>query len=143
MRIPAHALGWMISLMSLAVQAQTSTPSSTGANASNWLGGAWFGLVTLTMVIVLAAVVLWLYRRGTPGASSTAGIQILATYPLGPRERLLVVRVQDRILALGQTPAQITMLTELESFEVTDNEAIAGGAFAQQLQSLLRFRGAK
>lgn len=142
MRFSVRAFGWLVSLMSLAVQAQTTASAGPGGGTGNWLGGAWLGLVTLTMVVVLVAVVLWLYRRGTQGAGAGSGIQILASYPLGPRERLLVVRVQDRILALGQTPAQISMLAELESFDPVEPAVMAQGQFALQLQSLLRGRRA-
>jgi len=99
-------------IASVCVQAQSlaASSSSTSSSASVW-GGAWLGLVTLTLLIVLAAVVVWLYRRGAQGNLVGGQIQLLAAFPVGPRERLLVVRMQDRILALGHTPTHISLLT--------------------------------
>jgi flagellar protein FliO/FliZ len=95
------------------------------------------------MLVVLVAVVIWLYRRGTQGTATGGQIQLLAAFPVGPRERLLVVRMGDRIVALGHTPSQITYLTELESFEPTLGNSVLTSGFAGQLQSLLSGKSGK
>ncbi len=138
----ARALaGTLCGILTLAVQAQTAgapliTPTSSSGSSSVW-GGAWLGLLTLTLLVVLAAVVLWLYRRGTQSSVAGGQIQLLATFAVGPRERLLVVRIQDRILALGHTPSQINLLTELEDFEPIPGAGQISAGFAGQLQALL------
>jgi len=125
-------------IASVCVQAQSlaASSSSTSSSASVW-GGAWLGLVTLTLLIVLAAVVVWLYRRGAQGNLVGGQIQLLAAFPVGPRERLLVVRMQDRILALGHTPTHISLLTELEDFEPMAGAGNLPSGFSDQLISLL------
>jgi len=125
-------------IASVCVQAQSlaASSSSTSSSASVW-GGAWLGLVTLTLLIVLAAVVVWLYRRGAQGNLVGGQIQLLAAFPVGPRERLLVVRMQDRILALGHTPTHISLLTELEDFEPMAGTGKLPSGFSDQLISLL------
>lgn len=133
--------GTLCGFLTLAVQAQSAaaplnTATSSSGSSSIW-GGAWLGLLTLTMLVVLAAVVVWLYRRGTQSTTAGGQIQLLATFAVGPRERLLVVRIQDRILALGHTPTQISLLTELEDFEpITGADPMTAG-FAGQLQAFL------
>jgi flagellar protein FliO/FliZ len=128
-------------LMSLAVQAQSAAtpviiaPAPTGSS-SVW-GGAWLGLLTLTLLVVLAAVLVWLYRRGSQSHVVGGQIQLLATFAVGPRERLLVVRIQDRILALGHTPSHISLLTELDDFEPIPGAGSLTSSFAGQLQTLL------
>jgi flagellar protein FliO/FliZ len=125
-------------IASVCVQAQSLAASSSpsSSSASVW-GGAWLGLVTLTLLIVLAAVVVWLYRRGAQGPLVGGQIQLLAAFPVGPRERLLVVRMQDRILALGHTPTHISLLTELEDFEPMAGAGQLPSGFSNQLMSLL------
>ena len=125
-------------IASFCVQAQSLAASSSpsSSSASVW-GGAWLGLVTLTLLIVLAAVVVWLYRRGAQGPLVGGQIQLLAAFPVGPRERLLVVRMQDRILALGHTPTHISLLTELEDFEPMAGAGQLPSGFSNQLMSLL------
>ena len=112
---------------------------SSGASASSssvW-GGAWLGLVTLSLLVVLVAVVVWLFRRGAQSATAGGQIQLLATFPIGPRERLVVVRMQDRILALGHTPTHISLLAELDDFESLPSNGALPSGFAGQLMTLL------
>jgi flagellar protein FliO/FliZ len=127
-------------IFAIAAQAQAlSAPVSSGASASSssvW-GGAWLGLVTLSLLVVLVAVVVWLFRRGAQIATAGGQIQLLATFPIGPRERLVVVRMQDRILALGHTPTHISLLAELDDFESLPSNGTLPSGFAGQLMTLL------
>jgi flagellar biosynthetic protein FliO len=75
---------------------------------------AWSPDLQLLALVVLLAVsagcVLWLLRRlqlkGTwPGA--TRRIQMLESRALGPRHRLVLVRVGDREWLLGVSPTEI------------------------------------
>ena len=129
-----------LGIFSITAQAQAlSAPVSSGSSASSssvW-GGAWLGLVTLSLLVVLAAVVVWLFRRGAQSTTVGGQIQLLAAFPIGPRERLLVVRMQDRILALGHTPTHISLLAELDDFEPMANSGSLPSGFAGQLMTLL------
>ena len=127
------------SIFSIGAQAQAlSAPVSSGSSGSSsvW-GSAWLGLVTLSLLVVLAAVVVWLFRRGAQNTTVGGQIQLLAAFPVGPRERLLVVRMQDRILALGHTPTHISLLAELDDFEPMANSGSLPSGFAGQLMTLL------
>jgi flagellar protein FliO/FliZ len=107
--------------MSSVTWSQTTVGGKTDSGIS-YLGGAWFGLVSLALLVLLFALIWWFYK--TYGQNRSAGpVQILATQALGPRERILIVRIEDRILALGQTPQQISLLTELDSFTHADPTA--------------------
>jgi flagellar protein FliO/FliZ len=133
--------GPFLGALSVTVQAQTAaspliTAAPVASTSSVW-GGAWLGLVTLTMLIVLTAVVVWIYRRGSQNSVANGRIQLLATFAIGPRERLIVVRIQDRVLALGHTPTHINLLTELEDFEPIPGAGQLPVGFSGQLQSLL------
>ena len=129
-----------LGIFSIAAQAQAlSAPVSSGSfgSSSSVWGGAWLGLVTLSLLVVLAAVVVWLFRRGAQSTTVGGQIQLLAAFPVGPRERLLVVRMQDRILALGHTPTHISLLAELDDFEPMANSGSLPSGFAGQLMTLL------
>jgi flagellar biosynthetic protein FliO len=71
------------------------------------------GLQLFALVVLLAASaggVLWLLRRlqlkgAWPGA--TRRIQMLESRALGPRHRLVLVRVGDREWLLGVSPSEI------------------------------------
>ena len=98
---------------------------------------AWFALVVLSLLVVLVAVLLWISRQRMQGGASS-GIDVLGMRTLGPREQVLVVRIEDRILVLGHTPGQINLLAELEQYSPAANGQLAPAGFAQQLQRWLR-----
>jgi len=100
---------------------------------------AWFGLLVLSLLVVLVAALLWVARQRVQGQGTAGGIAILGTRALGPREQLVVVRIEDRILVLGHTSAHINLVTELDSYTAETGSAskLAPG-FQQQLQRWLR-----
>lgn len=77
--------------------------------ASAWPPGLQLFVMAVALA-VLAGVALWVLRRmqikGTwPG--STRRIQMLESRALGPRHRLVLVRVGDREWLLGVSPSEI------------------------------------
>lgn len=100
----------------------------------------WMGLFGLTLlVLVVAALLVWYRKLLIKNGAAGDRIQILHVKPLGTRDRILVVRIEDRILVLGQTPSHISLLTELDSFP-EDTSGLGTGAFAGQLQKWLASR---
>ncbi len=78
------------------------------------------GVKTLAMLsIVLGLVVLILYtikkmslfRQGTDG---DVRIDLVSSLHLSPKERIAVVEISGKRLALGITPGTISFLTELD-----------------------------
>ena len=64
-------------------------------------------------------------------------IKVLATQPLGPRDRLVLVQVGGEQVLLGLTPGTISALHVLnEPVHLPDAEP-ASGEFAQRLMELL------
>ncbi len=77
-------------------------------------------LTSLTLAIAVIVVLLWgavwLVRRSRPGASPWDGrdCAVVRSLALGPRERLVVVRVGARHLVVGVGSAQVSLLCELD-----------------------------
>jgi flagellar protein FliO/FliZ len=75
---------------------------------------AWSFLMLL-LVLALIPLVLWSLKRlqnfQPPGAGPRV-ISLAGQLALGARERVVLVRVQDRLLVLGVTPQQVTLLGE-------------------------------
>lgn len=94
------------------------------------------GVAAIGIVLALLAVAAWLLKRGAFGAlggKAKGLIRIEATVPLGERRSLMVVAVEGRRLLLGLTPAQISLVTELErgeSFDAALTKASAAGGGA-------------
>ena len=121
----------------------TPAPTYTASPA----GSAWYGLVTLTLLVVLVAVVLRVLKRNAIGAVSDAGIRVLASKSIGPRESVVVVELQGRYYLLGHTPTQVNLIDELEGFDASavalasqSVSAPLGSGFANALSSALKKR---
>lgn len=68
------------------------------------------------IVLALVAGLAWLVRRGTLGPLAGRGgpIAVETAVSLGERRSLVIVNVDGRRLLLGLTPAQMSLVTELQ-----------------------------
>ena len=70
------------------------------------------GLVlSLAIVVALIVVCAWLLRRLPLGmkAGGTGPLKLVATLPLGPRERLMLVTSRGREVLIGVSPAGVAI----------------------------------
>ncbi len=73
-----------------------------------------WSLLMLVVVLALIPASLWVMKRLQtirPGGAARQ-LEIMDQLPLGPRERVVLVRVHGRVLVLGATAQQITLLGE-------------------------------
>lgn len=93
------------------------------------LGGT---VLALGLVVALIIGLGWLLRRsGGMGPHRRAGLRVVATLPLGVKERLLVVSVGKQQMLLGVTAHQVTALGTLDA---PLEEAGEPESFAAQLR---------
>ena len=107
------------------------------ASAADALPAA--GPVVLQLLIVLAVIgaCAWLIRR-TPLARRTGKIlQVKDSLSLGTRERLLVVRFEQRELLLGVNSQRITLLSERDAVA----EPLDDGQATAEARSFLELLG--
>jgi flagellar biogenesis protein FliO len=103
-------------------------PAAGGAAASGGLAlgdlsGNQFFYSLATMVIALTIIVgglygvLLLYNRFLAGRlrrfTGAHSIRQVASFHIGPRQRIVVLDINDEVIACGVTPSQITYLTHL------------------------------
>lgn len=106
---------------------------ATPAYAAEPVSGMTDGLVQmvlgLTVVVGLLLGSLWLIKRlSTPGGAAR-GMKILGALPVGPRERIVLVEIADKVLVLGITAAGINALHTLERSQLPqDDPTPAAGA---------------
>jgi flagellar protein FliO/FliZ len=101
--------------------------------------GGFDGFTTLFLevggIVVALWVALWLIaRRGraTGAASGGRDCQILRQLTVGPRERVIVVRVGAKQLVLGVGSASVSLICELdEPLPLTDAN---GGPFGEVIR---------
>ena len=98
-----------------------------------------FSFIWLGLAAALIWVVAYLVKRDSAIRASNPHVMILAQQALGPRERVLIVNVLNRILVLGHTQNQITLLTELEPEDVANLKPQAPTAeFANNLRQFVK-----
>ena len=130
----------LVLLLSLPLVGQAAEPTakampSAGSDLAGQLGQMLLGLL---VVIGLIFALAWLLRRVqqlTPRTGQV--IKLLATQPLGPRDRLVLVQVGSEQILLGLSAGRITPLHVLkEPVHLADAEP-ATPEFAQRLMELL------
>jgi flagellar protein FliO/FliZ len=98
-----------------------------------------FSFIWLALAAALIWVVAYLVKRDSAVRASNPHVMILAQQALGPRERVIIVNVLNRILVIGHTPTQINLLTELDPEDVADLKPQPTKAdFANQLRQLVK-----
>lgn len=102
-RASAGLLG--AALLPRVLRAQTAT----GVEPFDEISGVVLSLVVVIGLILLAA---WLLRRSPLGGATrkSGPLRIIATLPLGPKERLVLVEAVGRELLVGVSPAGIVPL---------------------------------
>ena len=115
-----------------------SQPSAVPGSPLLQVSGALFGIIAF---ILIAA---WLAKRfGLAGKTAgTRGLKVSASTTLGPRERVVIVDVEDARLVLGITASNINVLHKLPPAPVTSDErAEAPADFQSVMKSLLKRSG--
>lgn len=124
-----------------------TSPSSLAAKRS-WL---WDSLGALALVLLAVFAVRALLRRyaasGVPLPRAPGAIEVLARTGVGPRQQVLLLKIGQRILVVGQTPTELSPLAEMaEAEEVAEilaavERARPGSASQGFAQWLRRFHG--
>ena len=98
-----------------------------------------FSFIWLALAAALIWVVAYLVKRDSAMRASNPHVMILAQQALGPRERVIVLNVLNRILVVGHTPTQINLITELEPEDVAHLKPQAASVdFANNLRQFVK-----
>ncbi|WP_355660201.1 flagellar biosynthetic protein FliO [Halomonas salifodinae] len=108
-----------------------SSLSDTGlAGGEALVGLATLGKTAAALALVLGLIFLSRYlltRLGPHRHAQALNLRVVASTALGPKERVVVVEVDDTWLVLGVGGGRITPLHQLPARETTANEALAQG----------------
>lgn len=96
-------------------------------------------LFFLTVIIGLIVGLAWLVSktRGIQLAQGQGKVRVVATLPLGLKEKIAVVQIGDKQMVLGVTPQQITHLSDLDE-PLTDAGQPASMSFQELLKKAIR-----
>ena len=70
-------------------------------------------LLSLTLILGGFIAVAWLARRYLPGLGAQGVVRVVGTTPVGPRERVVVVEVDNTWLLLGVGGGNVRLLHSL------------------------------
>jgi len=97
----------------------------------------------LLLVLAVIALIAWLLRR-LSGWNSTANgaLKVVATLPIGQRERVVVIQAGEQQLLIGVTAGQVEMLHILEH-PLPDSSATSpqNSKFARRLAAAIDREG--
>ena len=139
----AARAGRAVTAFAFAQPAAAATDGAVGVAAPVGTGDV--ASVVLSLLLVLGTVMLcgWLWSRGR-GWRGAAGevFSVIATQPLGPRERIVVIEVAGKQLVVGMTATQINTLHVFDEPVVRRTGAANGtvSPFAARLRERLRSR---
>ncbi|MFQ1823055.1 flagellar biosynthetic protein FliO [Aeromonas veronii] len=106
--------------------------AETGASANVPSLSSW--LLSSLMVIGLILVLGFLLKKSKLATTMGGGqMRVIASLPVGYKEKLLVVKVGEQQLLVGVTPQQVNFLYRLED-PLDENQP---QAFSQQLGKLM------
>ncbi|MCK9237121.1 MAG: flagellar biosynthetic protein FliO [Thiopseudomonas sp.] len=134
-------LGVFLSSAWVNAQEQNSAPVASVTSSADITGQLIQLLFGLLLVIAVIFLLAWFVRRiqhSLPVSKANQSIRLLATQPLGPRERLLLVQVGKEQILLGLTPGTIEPLHVLQEPIEIDDEPGGASDFGKKFKSLLK-----
>ncbi len=87
-----------------------ASPSAWAADTGNGVAGMLVSLVLILGLFVLAA---WLVKRYVPQVGKAGPVRVVGATMVGPRERVVVVEVENTWLVLGVGGGQVRTLHTL------------------------------
>jgi len=118
--------------------------TQTAGASSDSIGLLMMGKTAVSLLIVVAIILVcaWLLKRIGPNRrAGTQHLRVVASTPVGQRERVVIVEVNDRWLVLGIGGGQVTKLDTMEP-PITPPSSLGSaplaGSFASRLGQALK-----
>ena len=92
----------------------------------------------LFLVILIIVLLSWLVKKvQAVNVGSTKGVQTLATMPLGPKEKVILIRVAGRNLLLGVGSSSVNLLYDFGDQLPVEFDSVNKPSFAELLKSAI------
>lgn len=107
--------------------ARAAAPAADATRDSSFVGELLAILVPLALIIVALLLVLRLARRRYGLTGQEAPLSILQILPVGPRERLVLVRARSgRVFTIGVGAQSVNFITDLNPADLQTPETATG-----------------
>lgn len=112
-----------IAILAIACCAWPVWAAADAARESSFVGELLAILVPLALIIVALFLVLRLARRRYGLTGQDAPLSILQILPVGPRERIVLVRARSgRVFTIGVGPQSVNFITDLNPADLQSSE---------------------
>ncbi len=98
-------------------------------------------IMSLLMVLALIIISALILKRFNLAQQSSSHMKVIASLPLGPKERVVVIQIGEQQLLLGVCPQQVSLLDNLK--EPIDVQAAKPLALSGNILSFLQKNGMK
>ena len=114
-RLKSRPLVWLAVLVlgGLSLAALTAMAAGDAAEGLGGLGLVRFAFGTIVAVGALLIGARWLMRLTNAHGIAAEALRVVASLPVGQRERVVVVQVGERQLMLGVAPGRVALIHEL------------------------------
>lgn len=127
---------YLVVLLALSTRAWSQTKEASELGSGTQLLSV---LLSLGLILVLILALGWFLRRFSQGGIfSQKGMKVVASLPLGARERLVLVELGGQQILLGVTPQQVRTLHFFETPILDSNELAESSDFRQKLLSFMQ-----
>lgn len=109
----------LLTAMTLAI-APRAARAADPAPAPDLATGVGQMVIGLGAVIAILLVSLWLIKRLAAPRGAAAGIKVLGAVSVGSRERVVLVKVAEKVLVVGVSSASVSTLHTLDAAELQD-----------------------
>lgn len=144
-----HYIAALISVVSLCIMqplsaavVSSAAPTVAPAYVDPFNSGSLMQLVAgLILVVALILSLAWFLRRFTGLPGQNKALRVVASVPLGTREKLVLVQAGDKQLLLGVAPGRVNLIESCD--EPLIDTTVSGGEFAARLQQALNKKDAQ
>lgn len=124
----------VLSILSMPVRSQAESGPELGSGTQ-----LLSVLLSLVLILVLIFALGWFLRRFSQGSVfGQKGMKVVASLPLGTRERLVLVELGGQQILLGVTPQQVRTLHFFETPIIDSSERAEPSDFRQKLQAFIQ-----
>jgi len=117
------ASGMLRSGIALADEGRFADPNSVTTLPVNGVSSVGYVTVALALVLALIYGAAWLLRRVKSFNSVTkSSLNIVEAISVGPKERVVLVRVKGQEVLLGVSPGRVNVLKDLGAVEETSSQ---------------------
>ena len=103
-------------------------------------------ILSLVLVLAAVAVVAWIMKRiNLPQQGAASLLKVVSGVAVGPRERVVLMEVNDTWLVVGVAPGQVRTLHSMPKGNVpagSHNDTVHNGKFQVWLKQMVEKRNA-